>query len=35
MAPNVAIYKAGHTVYPDMQNSVFEYGKEVIIGDNV
>ena len=35
MAPNVAIYTAGHPVYPDTRNSAFEYGKEVIIGDNV
>ena len=34
-APNVAIYTAGHPVYPDTRNSAFEYGKEVIIGDNV
>lgn len=35
MAPNVAIYTAGHPVYPDTRNSAFEYGKEVTIGDNV
>lgn len=35
MAPNVAIYTARHPVYPDTRNSAFEYGKEVIIGDNV
>ena len=35
IAPNVGIYTAGHPVYPDTRNSAFEYGKEVIIGDNV
>ena len=35
MAPNVAIYTAGHSVHPDTRNSMFEYGKEVTIGDNV
>ncbi len=35
MAPNVAIYTAGHPIYPDTRNSSFEYGKEVTIGDNV
>ena len=35
MAPNVAIYTAGHPIHPDTRNSGFEYGKEVTIGDNV
>ena len=35
MAPNVAIYTAGHPVNPTTRNSAFEYGKEVTIGDNV
>ena len=35
MAPNVAIYTAGHPVHPDTRNSMFEYGKEVTIGDHV
>lgn len=35
MAPNVSIYTAGHPVYPDTRNSMYEYGKEIIIGDNV
>lgn len=35
MAPNVSIYTAGHPIYPDTRNSAFEYGKEVVIGDNV
>lgn len=35
MAPNVAIYTAGHPVHPVTRNSLYEYGKEIIIGDNV
>ena len=35
MAPNVAIYTAGHPVHPDTRNSAYEYGKAVTIGDNV
>lgn len=35
MAPNVAIYTAGHPVYPDTRNTTYEYGKEVRIGNNV
>lgn len=35
MAPNVAIYTAGHPVHPDSRNSGYEYGKKVTIGDNV
>ncbi len=35
MAPNVAIYTAGHPVHPDTRNSGYEYGIEVTIGDNV
>ena len=35
MAPNVAIYTAGHPVYPATRNSAYEYGKAVTIGDNV
>ncbi len=35
MAPNVAIYTAGHPIHPDTRNTLFEYGKEVTIGDNV
>ena len=34
-APNVAIYTAGHPVHPDTRNSLYEYGKEVTIGNNV
>ena len=35
MAPNVAIYTAGHPVHPDSRNSAYEYGIGVTIGDNV
>ena len=35
MAPNVAIYTAGHPVHPAARNSAYEYGIEVTIGDNV
>lgn len=35
MAPNVAIYTAGHPVHPDTRNTAYEYGIEVGIGDNV
>lgn len=35
LAPNVAIYTAGHPVHPDTRNSGYEYGKAVTIGDNV
>ena len=35
MAPNVAIYTAGHPVHPATRNTGYEYGKEVTIGDNV
>ena len=34
-APNVAIYTAGHPIHPDTRNTLYEYGKEVTIGDNV
>lgn len=34
MAPNVAIYTAGHPIHPDTRNSLYEYGKPVTIGDN-
>lgn len=35
MAPNVAIYTAGHPVHPDTRNTAWEYGKEVRIGNSV
>ena len=34
LAPNVAIYTAGHPVHPDSRNSLYEYGIGVTIGDN-
>lgn len=34
-APNVAIYTAGHPLHPDSRNSLYEYGIDVTIGDNV
>lgn len=35
MAPNVAIYTAGHPIHPDIRNTMYEYGIPVSIGDNV
>ena len=35
IAPNVAIYTAGHPVYPDVRNTAYEYGIEIVIGDSV
>lgn len=35
MAPNVAIYTAGHPVHPAARNTAYEYGIGVTIGDNV
>lgn len=35
MAPNVAIYTAGHPLHPVARNSLYEYGIGVSIGDNV
>ena len=35
MAPNVAIYTAGHPIHPVSRNSMYEYGQDVTIGDNV
>ena len=35
MAPNVAVYTAGHPIHPVTRNSEYEYGKEVVIGNNV
>ena len=34
MGPNVSIYTAGHPVHPATRNSLYEYGREVTIGDN-
>lgn len=35
LAPNVAIYTAGHPVHPVSRGSAYEYGIEVTVGDNV
>ena len=35
LAPNVAIYTAGHPLHPKTRNTLYEYGVEVTIGDNV
>ena len=35
IAPNVAIYTAGHPIHPDSRNSGYEYGIPITIGDNV
>jgi len=35
LGPNVAIYSAGHPVHPDSRNSLYEYGIDVNIGNNV
>ena len=34
LGPNVAIYTAGHPIYPTTRNSGYEYGKSIEIGDN-
>lgn len=34
-APNVAIYTAGHPLHWQSRNSGYEYGREIVIGDNV
>lgn len=35
LAPNVAIYTAGHPVHPDTRRTGYEYGIEVTIGNDV
>ena len=35
LAPNVAIYTAGHPVHPQARNSMYQYGIPVKIGSNV
>lgn len=35
LAPNVAIYTAGHPIHPESRNSKYEYGIPVKIGNNV
>ncbi len=34
-APNVSIYTAGHPIHPAMRNTLYEYGIDVTIGNNV
>lgn len=33
--PNVSLYTAGHPIHPESRKSGYEYGMEIIIGDNV
>lgn len=35
IAPNVSIYTAGHPIHPLPRNSGYEYGLDIVIGDNV
>ncbi len=35
IAPNVAIYTAGHTMHPDARRLGYEYGIEITVGDDV
>ena len=35
LAPNVAIYTAGHPIHPETRDSAYEYGKAVNIGHHV
>lgn len=35
IAPNVAIYTAGHPIHPATRGTMYEYGVEICIGDNV
>lgn len=35
MAPNVAVYTAGHPLHPAARNTAYEYGIDISIGDNV
>ena len=35
IAPNVSIYTAGHPVHPAVRNTLYEYGIDVTIGNNV
>ena len=34
-APNVSLYTAGHPIHPAMRNTLYEYGKDITIGNNV
>lgn len=35
LAPNVAVYTAGHPIHPAARNSLYEYGLPITVGDNV
>lgn len=35
LAPNVAIYTAGHPLHPATRNTMYEYGIDISIGNNV
>ena len=35
IAPNVSIYTAGHPVHPATRNTLYEYGIDITIGNNV
>ncbi len=35
LAPNVSVYTAGHPVHPAARNTLYEYGIDVTVGDNV
>lgn len=35
IAPNVAIYTAGHPIHPHLRNQGFEWAQSITIGDNV
>lgn len=34
-APNVSLFTAGHPIHPAMRNTLYEYGMEINIGNNV
>ncbi len=35
IAPNVSIFTAGHPLHPQARNSGYEYGRPIVIGNNV
>lgn len=35
IAPNVSIYTAGHPIHPEIRNTMYEYGIDVTIGNDV
>lgn len=34
-APNVSLYTAGHPIHPAVRNTLYEYGADITIGNNV